>query len=249
MAFTLVGYSQSQDTAAALTSMTPVPDTHVRVSGQDIIVPALNLLIGAWAGGATISQAQIQSPTLRRQQNIDIGPLNISAAVVQPGTLNDFSQSPVDLSKDEALDFFVAETAAGAERENGLIWLSDGNLSPVAGDVFTLRFTGTTTLVAFTWTACPITFAQTLPAGLYAVVGMHMFGATPLAARINPVGSLWRPGCLAFATNSAFYAPQFRRNSWGEWCRFAHNTPPQIEVFATAADTAQTGFLDLVKVG
>jgi hypothetical protein len=33
---------------------------------------------------------------------------------------------------------------------------------------------------------------------------------------------------------------------WGEWMRFYQNVPPQVEIFATGADTAQEGWMDLV---
>jgi hypothetical protein len=49
MAFTLIGYSETQDTSGNLTNVAALADPHVRVIGDDVIVPDdLNYLASAY---------------------------------------------------------------------------------------------------------------------------------------------------------------------------------------------------------
>src|SRR5438874_12993251 len=79
--FTLVAYSSAAaGINAALTALAAVPDPHVRVVGNDIIVHAdFSSLWGTYAVGVTLTRAQIQSPSLRRVVSVDIEPLDTCA--------------------------------------------------------------------------------------------------------------------------------------------------------------------------
>jgi hypothetical protein len=46
-----------------------------------------------------------------------------------------------------------------------------------------------------------------------------------------------------------FYEQRIHDKHWGVWLTFYQNVPPQIEIFATAADTAEEGWFDLVYLG
>ena len=72
MAFTLVGYTESQDTSNALTAVAALADPHVTINGDDIIIPELNQLLGIYASGTTITRAQLRSPSLRRVVNLEV---------------------------------------------------------------------------------------------------------------------------------------------------------------------------------
>ncbi len=64
--FTTVAYSESQD-SAALVNIAALADPHVRVNGDDVLVPrGLNFLLGWYFLGANFVQARIDSPTRRR---------------------------------------------------------------------------------------------------------------------------------------------------------------------------------------
>lgn len=249
--FTLVGWSQSQDTSGVLTGVNALADPHVRVVSKDIIVPTLNQLIGVYALGATISQAQLQSPSMRRIFNLDVRPIEIAANPKTYPAYLDLLPNPIHLQTDEALDAFVAETAAGAELETVLAWLGDGNYGLPAGDVDTVRATGATTLVANAWTNVSLTFSQSLPAGRYAIVGCRGESTGLIAFRLVGVGYNWRPGAIGFASGGLVDEPRFRAEAYGKlgtWMEFAHNTPPTIDCLSTSADTSEVFHLDLVKV-
>ena len=247
--FTLVGWSQSQIGNPGLVGVNALPDPHIRVVSKDIIVPALNQLASVYAIGATLVGAQLQSPTLRRTLNLDVSP--VEGATIPPNIPKfvDTHTTPLHLTTDEALDAFVTDTAGTAEQDTVLAWLSDGNYNLPAGDIFTVKATAATTLVAYAWTNAALTISQALPAGRYAVVGMHAYSTGLIAARLVFVGYQWRPGVIGLANNTSFNRGLFRYGNWGEFGEFAHNTPPTVDFFSSSADTAETVYLDLVKVG
>jgi hypothetical protein len=246
--FTLVGYDQSVDTAGVLTLHAALPDPHVRIVGNDVIVPELKQLMYAYATGPSITQAQLQSPTLRRQTLFDIHPLDRAA---NPSSLPPFVSlidNPIELATDEALNFAAAEDGAGAARQIGIVALGDGDLKIPAGDIYTVRVTSATAAIANAWTNVALTFGQVLPAGRYAVVGAQFFSTTLNAFRFVFAGGIWRPGGIGNQAVNHEAPPAQRFGGWGTWGEFEHNTPPTVDLLCTAADATQTGFLDLVKI-
>lgn len=246
--FTLVGWSQSVD-QAAVAAIAGVPDPHVRINGNDVIVPTqIANLIGAYANGVNITRAQLQSPSLRRFLNIEVAPVDISVTPTTPVRFHDLRSIPVKLDGEEALNALTAENGAGATRMNAFAWLADQAITPVKGDIRTVRVTATTTLVAFTWTNGALTFDQTLPAGRYQIVGGRMNSAGLIAWRCVIPAYAWRPGAIGVIVDSGAEQDWFRWGSWGVWGEFNHNTPPTIDWLSATADTAETGEFDLIKI-
>ena len=125
----------------------------------------------------------------------------------------------------------------------------------MAAGMKTVRATAAITATALgnAWGAGALTFEQVLESGMYAVVGMKAFGATLIAGRLIFPNQGPRPGCIGYATPltgvGAIENPAFRNGNLGVWGTFSHTAPPQLEVIAAAADTAQEVYLDVVKVG
>jgi hypothetical protein len=252
--FTLIGYTESQD-SAVLVNVAALADPHVRVSGDDIIIPgeqpgnpALNSLIGAYALGPNLTRAQLLSPSLRRLLNPEIAPLDIAAEPSSPTAFIDLRFNPILLDPEEALNAQAAEDGAGATRATILAWLADKLIEPISGDIRSVRVTNASTLVANAWTNGALTFDQTLPAGRYAIVGGRFVAAGLQAWRCVFVGYQWRPGAIGYDTASEVEHAAFRHGALGSWGEFNHNTPPTIDFLSNSADTSQTGVLDLVKL-
>lgn len=246
--FTLVAWSASVD-QAAIAAIAAVPDPHVRVNGNDIIVPTeISNLLGAYANGVNITRAQLVSPSLRRLLNPEIAPVDISALPLTPFRFWDLRLDPIKLDGEEALDAQTAESGAGATRMNVLAWLGSGAVEPVRGDIRTVRVTAATTLVAFSWTNAALTFDQSLPAGRYQLVGGRFNTAGALAWRAVTPGYQWRPGGIGVTADSGAESFFFRAGNMGVWSEFNHNTPPTIDFLSATADTSETGELDLIKI-
>jgi len=254
MAFTLIGWYESQDTSGSLTAVAGISDPHVRVSGDDIIVPtiegqAYSRLLGVYAAGTGITRAQLRSPSLRRLANLEVNPLNRGGLEpLSPVPIMWMGDRPVSLETEEALNAYVAEDTTGAEAEVVLAWLGTGPMEPVEGNIFSVRVTSSTTLSAGAWTNGSLTFDQTLPKGRYAIVGA-IFRSTGLVAfRFVGVGISYRPGGLGGDAVTDLGAPGQRWGGWGVWLEFEHNTPPTVDFLSASADTSETGELDLIKI-
>ena len=250
MAFTLIAYSASQDTSGVLTTTAALADPHIRVSGNDVSIPGdLPNVAGVYAIGATMTRASLVSPSIRRRYPFEVFPIDAAATPTDPWHFHDVAQQVIALDVDESLNFQFAESGAGAQRGSGLVWLSDGPISPDAnGEFFTIRATGTTTLATYAWTNCTLTFNDTLPAGTYEIVGMHAISTGAIAARLVIPQYPWRPGVICSTGVNVFSGTQFRYGNYGVFGSFTHMTPPTVDFLSSSADTSQTVYLDLRMV-
>lgn len=248
--FHLAAFYESIDPAAALVTIAAVREEQFFVNGDDLRVPQnyANLIgAAALANDASVSRAQIQSPTLRILANLDVEPVVAALVFGSPPEQSFWPETPVELTPDEALNFAFLSDPAAAAVHQGFVFLSDGPQSPVSGKVFTVRATAAITLVAGSWVNGNLTFQQTLPAGRYMVVGMRARGTNLVAARLVFPEQVTRPGCLAvnaIADHDPFWTRFGRMGSFGE---FPHTNPPTLDAFGVT-DTAQTILLDLIRV-
>ena len=249
MPFTLAGFFENQD-SATLINIAGIADTSLRVSGDNLIVPNLNFLSGYYAMGANVTRAQLTSPRLLQSSVLDIEPVDLSAAPVSNPPFHDRFENPYELGRGEVLNALAAEGGGGASDASVFVWLSSGAIQPLnSGNIFTVRATGSTTLTADQWSAVTITLDSNLASGMYALVGLRAVGATLFAARAVFPGGGPRPGCIAFDAISDLDASRFRNGRAGEWGRFTNDEPPAIECFASAGDTSQVFYLDVIRVG
>ncbi|MDD5511565.1 MAG: hypothetical protein PHI12_12255 [Dehalococcoidales bacterium] len=249
MAFTLVAWSESQDTGGVLSNVAAVPDQHVTTEDDDVLVPSFAPnLAGVFAIGATISGAQISSPTLRKALLYDISPLNVGAEPVVRPYLHDRFTNPIALTPGEGLRALVSEGAAGAEQESVFVWLQSEFEDIPAGEILTVKTTSTTTLTAYQWSLCKMDFTQQLEAGTYAVVGVKAISAGAIAARLVMPGSEFRPGVIAGDAEGDVSVNAQRYGAHGVFGTFEHTFPPQVEFFSSSADTSETVYMDLIKL-
>ena len=250
MAFSVVGWSETQDSAGVLVQVAAIPDQHVTTAADDVLVPdfAPNLM-GAFALGTTITLARLSSPSMRRSSLYDISPVNVGAEPLTPYFWHDRHLTPRPLTPGEGLRALVAEGAAGVEFEEVFVWLMD-KVDPLpTGEIQTIRMVGATACVAETWTLCPLVLGQQLEAGRYAIVGMRAISASCLAARLVIPGSPFRPGVVGQDAETDIPDDIFRYGNLGVWGEFEHTFPPQAEFCCGAADAAEVVYLDIIKIG
>jgi len=272
MPFTLVGWHEDID-AATLNYIAALEDPHVTVSGDDIIVPPMNRLMGVFAIGPNMTQARVESPSLRRLALLDVAPTmrqdvpgkhahteNLAASYTQNATTADATSAepadffydlfdrPIELDVSETIQAKVAEDAVGTSRCTVLVWLGDEIEPAPEGRLIVVRATASKTLTPYVWTNAALTFSQSLPAGRYAIVGFRAQSTNLIAARLV-IPALWhRPGTVAVGSPYAPDVPRFRFGRAGNWGEFEHNLPPTVDFLAAAADTSQVVHLDLIQV-
>lgn len=255
MPFTLVGFAEDIDAAGADVNITALADQHITTSGDDLTVPSLDHIVAVAAGVASggTSKARIDAPSLLRVTRVYVSPVNgfadANAAVEIVPAVADYRRNPLKLIPSEIMQAVINSNSGAAVLQWILVWLADGPLVPVQGEMFTVRFTGTQTLTVDVWTNGTITPDDRLPAGRYAVVGMRAVGASVVAARlVFPGGNGWRPGVLGALLDDGHDWPGFRFGGMGVFGEFEHNQIPTVDYLAGTADTAQDVFLDLIKV-
>lgn len=249
--FTTIAYSEEQDTGGNLAYVAAVPDQHVRVEGDNIVVPSgMGYLLGVFASGVSITRARIESPSLRRTLLLDVPMLRRGGVTSStPHALNEFFYNPLPLEEFEILRALVAEDESGPERETVLVWIGDGPQSPVTGEIYTVEASANETLTPYEWSSVSINMVQTLPAGRYQLVGLQAMSSGLIAARVIFVGLSWRPGCIGVSGYGRWTHSLFRRGALGVWGEFTHDQPPVIEFLSSSADTTEYVWLDLIKVG
>lgn len=193
---------------------------------------------------------------------------NVGTAINTPPTVWDFSRGPKPLRPTETFNIFASQTAAGAETETVFVQFTDGVTTPApplatapalnGNGMFTVAHaTAATTLTANAFTQVTPVLDLPLPAGQYALVGMRVMTAHALAFRVAPINEpLWRPGGMAVQAPTSLDFPNQRYinplngmiSPWGVWLTFFQNTVPNVQIFATAADTVEDMWFDLIKI-
>jgi len=237
------------------------------------VLQQLPYLMGAIMISTNAVHLRPQSNSMLPFPYITHTPNNRGAAAESPVRMLDLSLTPLPLRPTEELDMYASQNSGGAQTVYILALFCDGPPSPLTfplmpgnilsgqvqvGRAFTVHATGTTTLTASAWTSVALTLDQTLPPGTYALIGMRGFSATGKFIRLFPsVPPQWRPGTICTQAYDAM-DPWFAR-AWpifggrvvapsGIWATFPQNVLPQVEFYATSADTAEEVWLDLVYI-
>lgn len=266
VAFNNTATAADADTTVALDPVGAVADPHVHIEGDNVYIPQdTRQLIGFWGftGSLTATETavasaiRLQAPSMSVYKDISKFQLPAAAAADDeepdsPTPMELWLNNPMLLSAGEGMQMHVKETVAGDDRQaTGVVLLGDGNYAnPYKGmPMFTARFTAAITCVAYSWVNGSITLEQNLPVGQYVVAGMKLITASGLAARLVFSNQGARPGCLAYDSIEDISNEVFRAGNMGVWGNFHTSTPPTLDVLARTTDSAQEGFLDLIKIG
>jgi hypothetical protein len=228
--------------------MTPVADGLMTIQNGHFLPQSDGKLLWAYSGGLTQSRTRIVTPTLRQIVNPYIRPLDNAAHPVGLPGFARYNLNPLTLKGLEEISVFMQNTSTAVC--NALLGLSLTPMMPAPqGNIFTIRGTGTTTLTALGWSIVSATWSDTLPSGNYVCVGLSAFSATCIGARLTFEGQWERPGCLGTDLVTSQEWPYFHNGNLGVWGNFHSYRMPSLEFLSVSADTAQTVFMDLIRVG
>jgi len=205
-------------------------------------------LIFAATMGATVQRTRIVSPSNRQVTLPFIRPTILGATPLTNPGIAWYADNPFRVRGLEELSVEHSQGAAGAERATILIGLQRAFEPVPRGDEFTMRGTGTSTLVVNVWNSVPVVWADSLPAGEYVVTGFEAIGTTIQGARLTFENQVERPGQLGNALVSSRSFWPFYGTQLGAWGRFKPTRMPMVEVLANAADTAQEFYMSFVRV-
>lgn len=249
MPYNLVAWSASLADAIE-TDVTPVQDPIVTIQNAHFL-PQQDWNLHVFVGmAATLPRFRLVTPTLRQVTTPFMSPLETA---LTPGTrpgVADMRMYPLRMAGLEEIQVLGQQTSGGAARVNALAAFSIGSLTPApAGPMYTIRATSTTAAVANTWTQIVPVWNDTLPAGVYSVIGGQVFGTADYAFRLIFEDSRWRGGGICLATENLIGSPVFRMGGLGEWGRFNANRMPGIEVLCNGTTAVHTAYIDIVRIG
>lgn len=246
----LAAYFASLTNGSTNAAVAAINDGYLtRTTANNYILPLQGKLRAMYSAGVSLTAARLNTPSLRYVGLPFVGPVNLALAVPSPANITDWGDmGPTIPTADE---ISVEHTLGGAAPENefSLVWFNFGMRPISAGPTYRIRFTATITGAAGTWVSGSMTPDSTLPAGRYAVNGMDAFGTNLVAARLIFPGGGSRPGCLCRNTTGLIPDRMFTNGTMGLYGLFDSVNVPNLEVFVIGANTAQTVFLDLTRVG
>ncbi len=262
----LGAFYESRAGTAALTNVAALADAILRASGDNITIPpSFNQLMAAYAAASiatagVLNGAQLQAPSMRKigsgtYKSLSRYEVLAAAAVLEPTdpTPIEVFNPPVPLDSGEDLTAHESASTTNTAKSLLAFWLGDGNyVNPYPNiPIDTIKLTGTTTLTANAWSSVALTLDQNLASGRYAILGMRAIAAGAHLARIvsNVPGYINRPGCIAYDVEDDIENSMFRNGNMGVWTEFNSNAIPQVEFLSDSADTAETVYWDVVRIG
>ncbi len=249
--FTIIAYQKNVDCLGVFTVVVPVEDQHVKTTTNNFTVGELNNIVAAYClPGAAGLQARLVSPSLRRVNPYYIAPFELVSIPSLNPTIMYHPESPVQLDVNESLEAQIDATNADTAVKTVVVWLSDGSLAPVNGEIFTINAHVTVAGVLYGWQYAEITFPDSLPVADYSVVGARMRMTDLAAFRFVPVGAFHRPGGIGSHVLNQNDPWCQRYGRMGEWFQFNTVQPPGIEVLGGAAEGSATWelFIDVIKL-
>lgn len=237
--------------ALAGTANTDVPavsDGIIAISNGHLLPQSDYDLLYAAILAVTLTRARLVSPTNRQITLPFIRP--IIAALLPPTfpPVADYRENPFRIHALEELAIEATDSAAGPNNCTAIVGLQKTYEPVPRGDVFTLRGTSVTAAVANVWTQLAVTWADALPAGQYACVGMTAIATNGLAARCIFENQVERPGSICCVAEANKQEPMFVKGGLGLWGRFMSTRMPGIEVMNNGTDNAHTIYLDIVRI-
>jgi hypothetical protein len=204
-------------------------------------------IIWGFAFGTNLSNPRITTPTMLQVGPHSIWPYSAVNPQVPPFAFDDFNGYPCPIKAQETVNVQVSNLDAGAIEVFVVLGIRYRNDPKPTGPRRRVRFTAAITAAANLWTAGAITMDSDLPVGKYTIVGLSVLSATGVAARLTVPNEFYHPGVPMGLANGFRYAGNMDQYGWGGFGSFQQNVLPTLEVLCQAADTAQTGWLDLVK--
>lgn len=245
--FHTVAYKSTGNTGVDVDA-TPVTDGLMTIQDGHFLPQSNVKLLYAYSGGLTQAYARIVTPTLRQITGPHIRPLDNFAHPTSFPAFARYNLNPLTLEGLEEISLVTNNTSTAVCF--AVLGLSLTPVMPAPqGNIFTLRGTDTTTLTAGKWSTLAVTWSDTLPTGSYVCVGLSAFAATCIAARLTFEGQWERPGCIGTDLVTSQEYNFFHLGNLGVWGNFHSYRMPTVEVLSVSADTAETVFLDLIRVG
>lgn len=247
LGFHLIAYYQVAIANALNVKMASVPDTiFTAVPSGNLVCPQPANIVLAAGLGANLSRLRLNTPKYRSISLPSLCPINTSLTVPSPYNLVDLRDMPLAINAVDEIEVDSSNSSGSTDVEAALLWVKFGDVPYNPGTILRVRATASITCAAGTWVNGTMALDQTLPAGIYAVMGFIPIGTNLAAARlVFPTGA-YRPGALALNAAGGNISPVFNKQGLGCWGQFESINLPSVDCLSTGTCTTQEFYLDLV---
>lgn len=250
MPYHIAAYRGTLNAGASNEDIAAVTDEIIAVQNGHLL-PQRDLdIIFAYAQSATLNRARIVSPTNRQVTLPFIRPITNGTTPANDPNFADYRGNPFRVRGLEELAIeATTDLAMGSETAIVVLGLQ-GQFQPAPpGDIFTMRGTSTSAATANVWTTlATVTWADILPAGTYACVGVEVVGAACIATRLIFENQTERPGALGNVLIGSRVGWPFMKGGFGLLGYFTSTRMPLVQVLATAATASWAVYLDIIRV-
>lgn len=244
----IYAFTSSVTAGATNAQLNAVTGSAEFVQNQRLVLAEDKFLLWAYVVGPSLTKCRINSPSLRAQMLPRIYPFHRASLPGDMPPVADYSGLGIVLRAREEIAIETDnDLSMGNERHYAILCVGSASAAPPRGPEFVIVATGSTTLVANTWTLVNLTFEQSIPAGRYRIVQFIPRSSNGIAARIVIPGAAERHGTLCI--NAAGQEPnRFLLGArYGDYGVFDSVALPAVEFLASAADTTQEVYLGLVR--
>jgi len=233
----------------ANTDCPAVSDDILTIQNNHFLMPQDLDVLAAYASAVTLTQARINSPTVRQINPDYIRPFSAALLPVSNPPVKKYPPGILRLNAQEEVQIEATDSAAGPNNFYALLWLTTGITPAPVGDIHWCRFTSTTTHVASAWTTIAYTLETGLPPGEYAMIASECINTTGIAHRWIFDNQFWRPGFLSQAALASRIDEAAYQYKYGDMGHFRTYSLPRLQVLSNAADTAAEGYMAVVRIG
>jgi hypothetical protein len=234
------------------TQVPAIADLIFPQDGGGNYLPQKNMrLMFAAALSAHLDRSRLVSPPYRQVALPYIYPVNVGATPVNFKQHLNMAAEPLYMGAENPFGADATTTLTSTNTETATVVCCayvDPSAPAPPGDVYTLRATGTTMLTAYTWSPVTLTWDQPVIQGRYSIIGGDVLSAGGIAFRLTVDNQFVRPGGLCVTTQGNESPLRQRMGGWGEWGQFDNTSLPRLEVFSSSADTAETLWLQIIKI-
>lgn len=236
------------------TQLNALTDSVLSITNNDFLMQKDSRILMGWAGGATLTDARYNAPSMANYGDVYNHPVQHAATPTSNPPVWWTDYQPVKVKQNEELKVKINDgiSGTGVERVTLLALLCQENDTPDPipdGPIYTFRFTSTTTVVANTWSQLALTFTTTPPPGVYAVLDVHLTSANGQGYRLIFPPRIWRPGGLMNINQYDNRWNAERPFLFGPIGYFKVPVYPLIEVLCNSTDSSFTGFMTVKRMG
>jgi len=248
MAYHVVAYTANTNSATNFDSV-PVSDAWISIQNAHYLPQQNFMFFGGAFLGVNLTAVTLVTPRSRMVVPPRMYPIIQSLTVPDRPHIFDRRHNPFQLNAVEEVSIQMNVGGTANAQNVAVMFWGDRIEQVPMGDIYTLHGTSSTAAVSLTWTQLTVTWDQTIPAGLYAMISSWHQSTNAIAHRWYFKDQMMRPGFLSQASLGNITEPSWYYGGWGKLGQFVTYAYPVMEVLVNGTDASHDVGMNIIKVG